>query len=75
MANVIYNSNVEGKAFCVLAEGTYFNYQGNLFILVDECSGHVFSFNDDNVFCWYDDFDSQAIVQPISSDRITVRID
>ena len=75
MANVIYNPKDSGKIFNDLIEGTYFDYKGLLYLLVDEQRGIVFDFADETSFAWCDEFDDDAPVKIISSDRVTIKVD
>ena len=75
MAKVIYNSKEENEIFCDISEGTYFDYKGSLYLLVDEQRGLVFDFADETSFIWYNDFDAETVIKTISSDRITIKVD
>ena len=75
MAKVIYNSKDKNEVFCDIGEGTYFDYEGTLYLLVDEQRGIVFDFEGGYSFLWEDDFDGEARVKTISSDRITIKVD
>ena len=75
MAKVIYTPADKGEVFYDLGEGTYFGYKGTLYLLVDEQRGLVFDFEEGISFYWRDEFDNEAPVKSISSDRITVMVD
>lgn len=75
MAKVIYNPEDENEVFEDIGEGTYFDYRGSLYLLVDEQRGLVFDFADETSFIWYNDFDAEAVIKTISSDRITIKVD
>lgn len=75
MTKVIYAPKDENEAFCDIGEGTYFDYEGTLYLLVDEQRGIVFNFEKELPFVWYDEFDAEEMVRTISSDRITIRVD
>ena len=74
MTKVIYNSTNKGTPFDELAEGTYFDYEGSLYLLVQEYKGVVFDFEDETSFNWYDEFDADTQVIPIASDRVTITV-
>lgn len=75
MAKVIYNSDNTTKAFSELDEGTYFDHDGSLCLLVDEFSGIIFDFKEEQGFKWSDEFDVDTKVQPIASNRVTIKVD
>ena len=75
MAKVIFNLNNTDKAFDELADGEYFEYDGSLYLLTDGYRGIVFDFEDELSFKWCDEFDADTQVRPISSDRITIKVD
>ena len=75
MAKVIYNPKDENEVFEDIGEGTYFDYRGSLYLLVDEQEGLVFDFDKGMSFNWYNEFDAEAVIKTISSDRITIRVD
>lgn len=75
MAKVVYTPKDECETFIELGEGTYFDYKGTLYLLVDEQRGIVFDFEEGMSFVWFDEFDDDAPVKSISSDRITVKVD
>jgi len=75
MAKVIYTPEDENEVFCDIGDGTYFDYKGTLYLLVDEQEGIVFDFEKEMPFVWRDEFDIEAIVKTISSDRITIKVD
>lgn len=75
MTKVIYDPNDKNEVFCDIGEGTYFDYEGTLYLLVDEQRGIVFDFEKEMPFVWYDEFDAEAIIKTISSDRITIKVD
>jgi len=75
MTKVIYNSNNASKAFDELDEGTYFDYEGSLYLLVDEYRGIVYDFEDESSFKWCDEFDADTKVLPIASNRVTIKVD
>jgi hypothetical protein len=75
MTKVIYAPNDENEVFCDIGEGTYFDYKGSLYLLVDEQRGLVFDFADETSFIWYDEFDAETVIKTISSDRITIKVD
>lgn len=74
MTKVIYNQTSKGIPFDELAEGTYFDYEGSLYLLVEEYKGVVFDFEDETSFRWGDEFDADTRVIPISSDRVTITV-
>jgi pimeloyl-ACP methyl ester carboxylesterase len=47
MTKVIYAPNDENEVFCDIGEGTYFDYKGSLYLLVDEQRGLVFDYADE----------------------------
>ncbi len=75
MAKVIYNPKDENEVFEDIGEGTYFDYRGSLYLLVDEQRGLVYDFNEEIPFIWYNEFDAEAIIKTISSDRIIIRVE
>lgn len=75
MAKVIYTPDDVGTVFDDIGEGTYFDYTGTLYLLVDEDRGLVFDFEDEVSFKWTDEYDLDTRVQPIASDRITIKVD
>ena len=75
MAKVIYAPKDKNEVFCDIGEGTYFDYEGTLYLLVDEQRGIVFDFYQGISFVWYDEFEAEAIIKTISSDRITIKVD
>lgn len=75
MAKVIYTPKDECELFIELDEGTYFDYRGTLYLLVDEQRGLVFDFEKEMSFIWLDEFNDDVPVKSISSDRITVKVD
>lgn len=75
MAKVIYTPKDECELFIELGEGTYFDYRGTLYLLVDEQRGLVFDFEKEMSFIWFDEFNDDVPVKSISSDRITVKVD
>lgn len=75
MAKVIYTPENVKPAFCDLSEGTYFDYEGSLYLFVDEDRDLVFDFEEEISFRWTDEYDLDAKVQPIASDRVTIKVD
>ena len=73
MARVKYASKTDYKTFWSLEINTYFQYNGVLYVRVGECD--VFDLKHDKVLYWYNHFDSDALVLPITSDRITIKVD
>lgn len=76
MAYVIYNSENTTTTFNDLNEGDYFDYQGKLFLYVDDYRGGlVFDIEEGYSFYWCDDFSTDTPVLIIAPSRITVRVD
>lgn len=76
MAKVIYNSENTTTTFIDLKEGDYFDYQGNLFLYVDDSKGGlVFDLEEGYSFYWCDNYSVDTPILIISSDRITIKVD
>lgn len=75
MAKVIDNSK-DRDIYGVIEVGTYFIYQSQLFVRINEYETEkdVFNFNDNITFRWCDKFDPNAIVQIIPPKKITIKI-
>lgn len=75
MAKVVDNAK-DRDIYGVIEVGTYFIYQSQLFVRINEqeTEKDVFNLNDDTVFRWCDKFDPNAIVQIIPSKKITIQI-
>jgi len=76
MANVIYDSKNINTTFSDLKEGDYFDFDGQLFLFVDDSrEGLVFDFEEGYSFYWCDDYDLDTPVKIIASNRVTIKVD
>ena len=74
MAKVIYNPKDENEVFEDIGEGTYFDYRGSLYLLVDKQRGLVFDFKEEIPFLWYNEFDAGKVIKTIASNRVTIKV-
>ena len=81
MTKVIYDPNDKNEVFCDIGEGTYFDYEGTLYLLVDEQRGIVFDFEKEMPFykdcttVWIDYFNGdgptiQKVIETLKDGKI-----
>jgi hypothetical protein len=76
MAKVIYDSKNTNTTFNDLKEGDYFDYEGSLFLFVDDSRGGlVFDLEEGYSFYWCDEFNADTPVLIINPSRITIEVD
>jgi len=76
MAKIIYDSKNAQTTFADVKVGDYFDYEGELFLYIDDSRGGlVFVLKEGYSFYWCDDFSADTPVIIISPNRVTIRVD
>ena len=76
MAKVIYDSKNTKTTFVDVREGDFFDYQGRLFLFIDDSRGGlVFDLEEGYSFYWCDDYGLETPVIIIAPSRVTIRVD